>query len=216
LNSPPPSFFISPLPHSWTASADTIFPFTYICTQYLHHIHPPPFPNLLHHPTGTNSPRQDMFQPPVDWFCVRKEEKNDIFGYLRELHRVLPCGISTFICIIAWFGLSPLFFFFYLSHFLTMFSTYLKILNSFLYRQYINHFYLFNFLLLPSPSHMWLPSVWSIFHRIAIFILVYIPNTRENMRLLAFWTWLTALKMIFSSSIHFPAKDKISFFFVAE
>jgi hypothetical protein len=39
---------------------------------------------------------------------------------------------------------------------------------------------------------------------------------RENMRFLAFWAWLTSLKMMFSSSIHLFANDKISFFFVAE
>jgi hypothetical protein len=39
--SPPP-----PIPG--TVSTGLIFPFTYMCTQYLHHIHPPtPFPFLL-------------------------------------------------------------------------------------------------------------------------------------------------------------------------
>jgi hypothetical protein len=36
-------------------STDLIFPFTYMCTQYLHHIHPPtPLPHILSPPTGTN------------------------------------------------------------------------------------------------------------------------------------------------------------------
>jgi hypothetical protein len=39
---------------------------------------------------------------------------------------------------------------------------------------------------------------------------------RESMQFLAFWAWLTSLKMLFSNSIHLPADDKISFFFVAE
>jgi hypothetical protein len=39
---------------------------------------------------------------------------------------------------------------------------------------------------------------------------------RENMQFLASWAWLTSLKMIFSSSIHLPTNDKVSFFFVAE
>jgi hypothetical protein len=39
---------------------------------------------------------------------------------------------------------------------------------------------------------------------------------RENIWLLAFGTYITSLKMIFSSSIHLPSNNKISFFFVAE
>jgi hypothetical protein len=39
---------------------------------------------------------------------------------------------------------------------------------------------------------------------------------RENMRPLVFWAWLTSLTMMFSSSIHVPTNDKISFFFVVE
>jgi hypothetical protein len=43
---------------------------------------------------------------------------------------------------------------FYLSPFLMVVSTGLKILYSFLYREYIKHIHLLNFRLLPSPSHM--------------------------------------------------------------
>jgi hypothetical protein len=54
-----------------------IFPLTYMCTQHLYHIHPPtPFPYLLPLPTVTNPcPRQDLFYPPVLWFCKRKKKK---------------------------------------------------------------------------------------------------------------------------------------------
>jgi hypothetical protein len=45
----------------------------------------------------------------------------------------------------------------YISPFLRAVSTGLKILYSFLYRKYINHIHLPNFLLLPSPSLMWHP-----------------------------------------------------------
>jgi hypothetical protein len=38
---------------------------------------------------------------------------------------------------------------------------------------------------------------------------------RENMRFLVFWAWLTSLRIMFSSSIHLLADDKISFFFMA-
>jgi hypothetical protein len=37
---------------------------------------------------------------------------------------------------------------------------------------------------------------------------------RKNIWLLAFRVWLTSLKMMFSSSIHLPEDDKISFFFI--
>jgi hypothetical protein len=39
---------------------------------------------------------------------------------------------------------------------------------------------------------------------------------KENMQFLAFWAGLTSFKMMFSSSIHVFADDKISLFFVAE
>jgi hypothetical protein len=48
------------------------------------------------------------------------------------------------------------------------------------------------------------------------FLKVYIPHIRENMWFLAFWARLTLLKMMFSSSIHLLANDKISFYLVAE
>jgi hypothetical protein len=56
LNLPPPPFFILPSPIPGTVPIDLIFPFTYMCTQYLHHIHLPPFPHFFHTPTGTNLP----------------------------------------------------------------------------------------------------------------------------------------------------------------
>jgi hypothetical protein len=42
-------------------------------------------------------------------------------------------------------------------------STGLKTLYSFLYRKYINHIHLLNFLLLPSLSRMWLPLARPVF-----------------------------------------------------
>jgi hypothetical protein len=72
-----PSFPAPPIPG--IVSTDNIFPFTYMCTQYFYHIHPPTlFPHLLPPPTGTNPPRQDLFCPPSFWFCIwKEEEKND-------------------------------------------------------------------------------------------------------------------------------------------
>jgi hypothetical protein len=45
----------------------------YMCTQYLHYIHPfTPFPHLFPPPTDTSFPKQDMFCPPILQFCIRK------------------------------------------------------------------------------------------------------------------------------------------------
>jgi hypothetical protein len=73
LSSSPP-----PIPDSFNRSH---FPITYMCTQYLHHIHPPtPFPLLFSLPTGTNPPssphRHGLFHPPI---LQLVKEKNDIF-----------------------------------------------------------------------------------------------------------------------------------------
>jgi hypothetical protein len=38
----------------------------------------------------------------------------------------------------------------------------------------------------------------------------------ENIQVLTFGTWLASFNMMSSSSIHLAAKDKISFFYVAE
>jgi hypothetical protein len=60
----PSTTLLSPVPG--VVSTGLIFPFTYLCTQYLHHIHlPTPFPYLLPAPIGTNAPRKDLFCPPV-------------------------------------------------------------------------------------------------------------------------------------------------------
>jgi hypothetical protein len=65
-------------------STDIIFPFTATCIQHFYCIHHPSlFPNLLPTPTGTNIPKQDLLHHPFHWFCIRKEEKNDICGCLR-------------------------------------------------------------------------------------------------------------------------------------
>jgi hypothetical protein len=45
-------------------STGIIFLFAYICTQYLHYIHPStPFPHLLTPPNGTNPPLAGPFLP---------------------------------------------------------------------------------------------------------------------------------------------------------
>jgi hypothetical protein len=53
----PPTFsFILPSLYSWNSFNRSHFPFTYMCAQYLHHIHlSMPFPHLLPLPTGAKS-----------------------------------------------------------------------------------------------------------------------------------------------------------------
>jgi hypothetical protein len=83
--------------------------------QYLDHIHPPtPFLPLLSPPTGTNPPDRTCSALLFSDFV---EEKNDIFVYLRWLHREFPCDISIYIyththIYYNQIGSSPLFFFF--------------------------------------------------------------------------------------------------------
>jgi hypothetical protein len=73
LNSPPPPFSFVSLPIPGTVSTGIIFAFTYMCTQYLHHIHSPiPFPYLLLVPPH----RQDLYCPPILRFCKRKKKKS--------------------------------------------------------------------------------------------------------------------------------------------
>jgi hypothetical protein len=131
-----------PPPIPRIVSTDILFPFTYMCTQYLHHIHPlTPFPHLLLLPPLPTPPRQDLFHPPVIQFFMRKKRR-------KKMTFLLVSHTGSFL--LAQFGSSPLFFF-YLSPFLMVVSTSLKILYSFLHRKYINHIHL----LLPSPSCMW-------------------------------------------------------------
>jgi hypothetical protein len=76
--------------------------------------------------------------------------------------------------------------------------------------EYISHIHLNFLLLLP-------PLICDQFFIILLYLCqVYIPHMRENMWLLAFWTWLTSLKLMLFSSIHLSTNDKISFFYVAE
>jgi hypothetical protein len=86
-----------------------------------------------------------------------------------------------------------------------MASASLRLLCSLLYGEHINH----------TPVHVF-PLVCDPCPIILLHLLwVYNLHMRENMWFLAFWPWLTLLKMMFSSSIHLFASDKISFFFVA-
>jgi hypothetical protein len=123
-----------------------------MCTQYLHNIHPPsPFPYLLPTPTGSNSPGTTCS------LILYKEKRRRKWHFW--LFKIATWGVSLwhFICIIAQFGSSPLFFFF-LPYFLS-YSGFNQFTNCIfiLCRKCINHLHLLNFLVLLSPSHMQTP-----------------------------------------------------------
>jgi hypothetical protein len=74
---------------------ELIFPFTYMCTQYLQHSHLPntlsPHP-LPFHSYQLSHPTQELFCPPIPQFYKKKEKerkkerkrrKSDIFVYVR-------------------------------------------------------------------------------------------------------------------------------------
>jgi hypothetical protein len=48
-----------------------------------------------------------------------------------------------------------------------------------------------------------------------VYLWIYLPHMRENMRILCFWSWLTSLNMMSSHCIHLPS-NSMSLFLVAE
>jgi hypothetical protein len=93
---------------------------------------------------------------------------------------------------LIWFIIS-IFFPLYLSLLMAV-SSGLRILCSFLYSLYINHIRVFNFLLLPSPSHMWNPLSMTCFSYCCICIRS-VFSIWEKMWLLTFCTWLISFKI---------------------
>jgi hypothetical protein len=85
LNSPlPPFSFITSSLHS----TGIVFLFTYMCTQYLHHIHHPmPFPHLLSLPLAPVTPRQTLFCNPYLQFFKREK-------WLFCLFKIATKGVS--------------------------------------------------------------------------------------------------------------------------
>jgi hypothetical protein len=73
---PSTSLLYSPLPIPGIVSKGITFAFISMCTQCLHHIHPPnPFPCHLPLLLVPVLPRQDLFCTPVLWFCRKKKKK---------------------------------------------------------------------------------------------------------------------------------------------
>jgi hypothetical protein len=94
LNSPLHHSLLCSCPHSGIVSACLIFPFSYMCTQYFHCVHPPtPFPYILPLSTDTN---------PLDRICSALlfsnfvKEKNAIFVCLDSY---IGSFLVTFACI---------------------------------------------------------------------------------------------------------------------
>jgi hypothetical protein len=123
---------------------------------------------------------QNLFCPPVLWFCRRKRRKEKKWHFCLLEIKVATLGVSLWYFHVYmyynpnWF--ISCFSSFYLGPFLMVVLAGLRFFYSFLYREYINHIHLLSFLLLPSPFHMWPPlsvtcfseylCVWirSIFH----------------------------------------------------
>jgi hypothetical protein len=82
LKFPSSTIFLQPRPIPGIVSTDVIFPFTYMCTQNLYHIHPsPPFPQLLPPSQWHQSPITGAVSSSCSLILYKK--KNDIFACLR-------------------------------------------------------------------------------------------------------------------------------------
>jgi hypothetical protein len=76
LNTPPPhiNLLYAPSPNSWNSFNRSHFPFSHMCTQYLHHSHPTtPFPHLLPLPLVPIPPKQDLFNLLFSNFVKEKK-----------------------------------------------------------------------------------------------------------------------------------------------
>jgi hypothetical protein len=111
------------------------------------------YPFLISSPSHWYQPtRQDLFA--FQFFFV----KALVFLFVHDSYTgcfivVLPCIYVLKLELLYLLYFSP----FYLSPILIVISTDSKILYSFLYRKYINHVHLLNFLLLPSFSDLTSP-----------------------------------------------------------
>jgi hypothetical protein len=111
------------------------------------------FSHIFPHPTSSNYLGQYMFYLPVPWFCKILKMTflfiyNSCIVSFWHFHIYMYYNLCWFISSI--FHLSTLVPF-------MVISIGLKILCLFLHREYLDHIHHLNFLLLPSPSRMWLP-----------------------------------------------------------
>jgi hypothetical protein len=150
LNLPPPSFFIPSSPHSWNSFSRSHFSI-YIQVYTVFALYSPSHTLSLSLPplTGTKPPGRTCSTILFSSFV----KENKWYFYL---FKIATQGVSLWHFHVFISELVPLLCFssFYLIPLLILVSTGLKILYSFLYREYINYIRLLNFLPLPSPSLM--------------------------------------------------------------
>jgi hypothetical protein len=168
--------------------------------------------------------RQNLFCPLVLWFCwrenIRDNKKNIAFLLVWDKNSSTKrfLALLPYPCV-----LQPTLVYLYQTSSLLpdplpiVASASLRLLYLLLYSDHINHIQVLGFLPFPYSSCVHSPLSCDLCSIILQHLFcVYNPHMRENMRVLAFWAWLTSLKMMFSSSIHLLVNDKIWFFFVAE
>jgi hypothetical protein len=151
-------------------STSLIFPFMYVYTVFAR-MHPPtPFPQLFWTLNGTTPLRQDLFLflPPFLWLCGKKK----MLSFVQDTtQRVCLWQFCVYMYYNAKWFISIIFLLSILDPLLMVISSSLKILYSFLYREYIYHINLFNFLLYTPSFICYHPLVWPFFHNIAVFVL---------------------------------------------
>jgi hypothetical protein len=215
LNSPPLLLsFIPPPLFPGTVSTGIIFAFTYMCIHYLYLPRPCHPTHIYAHTFG-----QNLFCPLVLQVCRRKiirdNKKNTAFwlvwdkdSYIGRFHVLFPYTYVLQTKLVHLYQKSSLL----SSPLLIVVSASLRLLYLFLYSKHINHIQVFGFLPLPYSSHAWSPlSVICVqsYYCICFRTIICIWG-----RTCDFWSSEPKLEMTFSSSIHLPVNDKISFFFV--
>jgi hypothetical protein len=143
-----------------------LFLFTFIHTQYLYHVHPlTPFHHLLPSPSGIiHAPLSGRTCSTFLFPDFAKERKKKWHFCLLKIatQRTSLWHFHVYMYYSPILFISSIFLLSTLVPFLWLFQPVLKNLYSFLYREYINHIHV-NLLLLPSPSHVWLPLSVSYF-----------------------------------------------------
>jgi hypothetical protein len=140
-------------------------------TQYLHVC-------TLQHPFP-NSSELSMVPPLSDRTCSYSSllfsdfvGKKKMLSFVQDTtQRVCLWQFCVYMYYNAKWFISIIFLLSILDPLLMVISSSLKILYSFLYREYIYHINLFNFLLYTPSFICYHPLVWPFFHNIAVFVL---------------------------------------------